>query len=377
MELSAFVRSVGFAASSAALLCVAGAFNGWERTGGRGETLARRLRTAELNKPDATLLQRGYYENLMGAGRLNSQLFQIYTGQPQLDRFDESVAARPRRDFLGVEMVPNVRTVFRGGALSINRWGFRGGDYEMEPGPETYRIVVIGASITMGWGVADGEPFPDQLEERLNDDANRAPFRTYEVLNFAVPGYSPPQQLLHLRRALRFRPNAVLVVSHELEIDRGITRMVSARLGGIRIPFDSLQRATDHAWAGVTTRQAAEKRLMMHRHELQDWIHGQMADSIRAYGAQPVWVFLPALDHNPDPAEIDRLAAGAARAGMVIVDLRHAYDGLDQRTLRINDADRHPNPEGHELVGALLDSALRYTPALHQFLPPPSGDRRR
>jgi hypothetical protein len=374
--LSPFSRSVCFGAASAALLCAAGAFQGFDRFGGRGETLARRLRTAELNKPDATLLQRGYYENLMGAGRFDSQLFEIFTGEPQLERFDQSVAARKRGDFLDVEMVPDIRTVFRGGAFSTNRWGFRGHDYEREPPARTFRMAVLGASITMGWGVADGEPFTDRLEERLNADAGSAPFEAYEVLNFAVAGYTPPQQLLQLRRALNFHPHAVLVVAHEVEIDRGLARIAAAGPGGDGIPLDSLQRAAQWAWQGATSRQAAERRLHPHRYQLLEWIYQRMADESRAHQAIPVWVFLPALDAMPDHAEIDRLAEIARRAGLVVVDLHHVYDGLDPRTLRIGQADRHPNPAGHGLVGRALDSALRATPALQPYLPAAPGGPR-
>jgi hypothetical protein len=371
---SPFVRSVGFATVSLALLCAAGAWEGWDRAGSRVAGVGQRLKTAELNRVDATQLQRGYYENLMGAGRFNSQLFQLYTGQPPIERFDESPAARQRDDFLDVEMVPDVRTAFHGKSFTTNEWGFRGRSYDRDPPAGTFRIAVLGASITMGWGVADGEPFSDRLEHRLNADAAAAlRFRSFEVLNFAVAGYSPPQQLLQLRRALSFRPHAVLVVAHEVEIDRGITRLAAARERGIAIPLDSLQRAADRAWEGVTTRQAAERRLQPHRYELLEWIYRQMVEQTVAQGALTVWLFLPALDHLPEPSEIDRLAALAERAGMTVVDLRHVYDGVDSRHLRVSAADRHPNAQGHDRVAAALDRALRALPELQPYLPPMSG----
>lgn len=373
---SPFARSAGITTVSLTLLYVAGAWDGWSRLGEGAAGLGQRLKTAELNRVDATQLQRGYYENLMGAGRFNSQLFQLYTGQPPLERFDESPAARKRDDFLDVEMAPDVRTAFHGKPFTTNEWGFRGRSYDREPPAGAYRIAVLGASITMGWGVADGEPFADRLEDRLNQDARGAFFESYEVLNFAVAGYSPPQQLLQLRRALTFRPDVVVVVAHEVEIDRGIARLAGARPAGVDIPLDSLQRAADWAWEGVTTRPAAERRLQAHRYELLEWIYRQMAEQTRAQGALPVWLFLPALDHLPQPGEIDRLATMARRAGMIVVDLRHVYDGVNPRELRVSATDRHPNARGHDMVAAALDSALRAVPALQISLPPTPGDPR-
>lgn len=374
---SSFGRSVALTTCAAAALCAAGVWDGWGRFGAEGVAFATRLRTGELSKTDATLMQRGYYENLMGAGRFNSRLFEVFMGEPRAERFDESDAARPRDDFLDLEIVPDVRTSFRGASFTTNRWGFRDRDYERGRPPETYRIAVLGASITMGWGVADGAPFADRLEERLNADAADAPFRAYEVLNLAVAGYTPPQQLMQLHRALAFEPHAVMVVSHEVEIDRGLARLVRAREAGLPIPFDSLQRAADRAWEGEASRQAAERRLRPHRYELLEWIYREMVAACRERGVVPVWVFVPTLDRVPHAREIDTLRAVAARAGMVVVDLRQVYDAANRRALRLGDADRHPTAEGHALVAAALDSALRATPSLAWNLPPARGERQR
>jgi hypothetical protein len=161
-----------------------------------------------------------------------------------------------------------------------------------------------------------------------------------------------------------------------VEIDRALARIAGAGPNGDGIPLDSLQRAGRWAWQGVTTRQAAERRLQPYRYQLLEWIYCQMVEEARAHQVIPVWVFFPALDAMPDHAEIERLADLARRAGMVVVDLHHVYDGFDTRTLRIGQADRHPNRAGHELVGGALDRALRATPALQPYLPRAPGDPR-
>ena len=61
----------------------------------------------------------------------------------------------------------------------------------------------------MGNGVADNETFEHLVEQRLN---NELAGRKFEILNFAVDGYTLPQQLALLQdRVLQFAPDMVIV----------------------------------------------------------------------------------------------------------------------------------------------------------------------
>lgn len=67
------------------------------------------------------------------------------------------------------------------------------------------RAVLLGDSVSWGWGVDDGARFSDLLDRRLGPDV--------EVLNLAVPGYGTDQQLLALRRhGFDWDPDVVVVV---------------------------------------------------------------------------------------------------------------------------------------------------------------------
>lgn len=94
--------------------------------------------------------------------------------------------------------------------VTINRWGFRGQDWEVDKAPGVLRIVLLGDSLVFGQGVSDGETFGAQLEKILNTQA--APGWRYEVLNFGVSGYDTGHELKVLKHyALRFRPDLVLL----------------------------------------------------------------------------------------------------------------------------------------------------------------------
>ena len=97
--------------------------------------------------------------------------------------------------------------------ITINRWGMRDQDYAEKRAPATFRAAVLGASSVMGWGVNDGETFEALLEARLNRELANSPFARYELLNYGVPGYQPPQQMVNLERALKLEPNAIMFIA--------------------------------------------------------------------------------------------------------------------------------------------------------------------
>lgn len=81
---------------------------------------------------------------------------------------------------------PNVRGRLPNGVpYRTNRFGIRGPDITLDKPPGTFRIAVIGDSVTMGAGVADEDTYARRIERRLNA---RGDGRHYEVVNLGMPG---------------------------------------------------------------------------------------------------------------------------------------------------------------------------------------------
>jgi hypothetical protein len=179
------------------------------------------LRSGRLSRLDNAALERGYYENLLGVNRFNSQLWEVYAKRPA-NWFDIESGALKQHigGFAQVGLRPSFVAETNYGAVTINRWGMRDQDYELRPPPGAYRVALLGPSNVMGWGVADGATFEALLESRLNRERAGAPFAKYEILNFGVPGYQPPQQLVALEKALAFAPSAVFYVATGRELSR-------------------------------------------------------------------------------------------------------------------------------------------------------------
>jgi hypothetical protein len=99
---------------------------------------------------------------------------------------------------------------FAGVPVKIDRLELRDPrEYSLQKGPHTFRILVLGDSVTFGHGAVYEQTYPRLLEDRL-----RAwqPTVDWQVWNAAVPGYNTSQELAHLLEVGdRFQPDLVIV----------------------------------------------------------------------------------------------------------------------------------------------------------------------
>jgi lysophospholipase L1-like esterase len=111
---------------------------------------------------------------------------------------------------LGQRLAPGYDGWFAGVPVHINALGFRDTrDYPLDKPPGTFRILVLGDSVTFGHGALSDTTYPYLLERRLREwraDIN------WEVWNLGVPGYNTTQELKYLERiGPRYRPDLVIV----------------------------------------------------------------------------------------------------------------------------------------------------------------------
>ena len=319
-------------------------------------TFVHSLRSGQLSRLDTAKLERGYYENLLSVDRFNSQLWEVYTNKPAnwLD-VDNANIKRFVSGFQRSELIPSFVFSSRYGPISINRLGMRDRDYADTPAPGTYRAVVLGASSVMGWGVADGETFEALIENRLNSEFREGPFQRYELLNMAVPGYEPPQQLLPFTRALELQPHAVYYVATGREIKRSVRYLANAARDGLEIPFERLRQIVEEA--GVTPKMdeaAAMRALAPFGGEILAYIYKDMVEKSRSRGIVPVWIFLPQVRQGQWVEETPEILKIAKESGFVMINMDDVYADLDVAAIRLAEWDHHPNARGHEVTAERL-----------------------
>jgi hypothetical protein len=327
--------------------------------------LIQSLRSGGLSRVDTALLERGYYEDLTRVDRFNSQLWDLYMRKSVqwLDSAESSALLKFTGDFRQTELIASIASETRYGTIRTNRWGMRDRDYEQLPAPGTHRIAVLGASTVMGWGVGDGETFEAIVEDRLNRERAGQPHERYEILNFAVPGYHPLQQLAALDKVFVFRPGAVLYMGTGREPGGAADYLARAVRGRIAVPYDYLKETARQAQIDASTDETtALRRLEPFRWEILTWLYREIVQRCREQGSVPAWVFVPQVprdaDGDPWQHEIDRVRRIAEEAGFAVIDLRDVYDGHDLNTVRIAEWDNHPNARGHRYIAERLYQGL-------------------
>jgi lysophospholipase L1-like esterase len=129
-------------------------------------------------------------------------------------------------DAIAFEYIPNVEI----GNIKINSSGFRDDPFPLQKDVSEVRILWLGDSIVMGWGVAKEERFTDILNIKLKEQNSRI-----RTINMAVESYSNYQELLVLqRKGIAVNPDVVIlgfcwndILKYEHFVDSsGINRFV-------------------------------------------------------------------------------------------------------------------------------------------------------
>lgn len=111
---------------------------------------------------------------------------------------------------LGQRLSANYDGWFAGVPAHTNSLGFRDArEYSLTKQPGTFRIVVLGDSVTFGHGALYETSYPYLLEQRLRE---WRPDVKWEVWNLGVPGYNTAQELAYLEEiGDRYAPDLVVV----------------------------------------------------------------------------------------------------------------------------------------------------------------------
>jgi hypothetical protein len=111
---------------------------------------------------------------------------------------------------LGQRLAAGYDGWFAGVPVRINQLGFRDmREYAVTKAPQTFRIIVLGDSVTFGHGAIYHATYPYLLEQRLRQ---WRPETDWQVWNLGVPGYNTSQELAYLERVgPTFQPDLVVV----------------------------------------------------------------------------------------------------------------------------------------------------------------------
>ncbi len=115
------------------------------------------------------------------------------------------IALKSKNKLLVYEFKPNYENEKEG--YFLNSFGFRDDEFSYEK--ETFRIALIGDSVTFGLFINDSDYI---ASERLEEYLNRNSSVNYEVYNFGVSGYSLFQERILLNETvMKFKPDIIII----------------------------------------------------------------------------------------------------------------------------------------------------------------------
>lgn len=105
---------------------------------------------------------------------------------------------------------PGSHYEWQGIPVAINSHGLRGPETTYEKPPATFRVLNLGDSIVMGWGVREENTYGRRLESMLNDGSSGD--LRFEVINAGVPGWNLENALAYLQaEGLKYEPDLILL----------------------------------------------------------------------------------------------------------------------------------------------------------------------
>src|SRR6266404_6637840 len=270
--------------------------------------LIARLHNDVLNARDMDQQRRGYYEEL-DVGRTENW---AWHGAEEPEDWSKGkkafVHARP--DFLLTDVVPSMSTVLGGAPCTSNSLGMRDREYQKVKPSNTYRILLLGASNDMGWGVKNDQTYENLVEDKLNSRVPDARYSRYEILNLSVAADSILQRVLRLEQVgFEFQPGAVILSVTAVDDQFIASSVRKALIQGIE-PYPGYREVVESVVgrAHVNGKMPAvmiERRLQPYAAELCEWSFQRFAQQCAQRGVRPLVIYRPA------PADFSGLESAA------------------------------------------------------------------
>jgi lysophospholipase L1-like esterase len=261
---------------------------------------------------------------------------------------------------LGLEPARNASAVLQSVEIRLNEWGLRGGPVRT-PAPKR-RILFLGGSIVLGWGVSEQDTISFRLQQLLQDEGEDA-----EVLNGGVANYNAERYVerfltqleglnptdivvqYFLRDAEKLDPASdnILLRHSEFALTTWIALSRLANRSGVPSPVDHYRDVYREDQPGYIE---MKKKLKM----LTDYAHSR---NIRLYLAM-----------TPDVHDLpnchfgfvhDRMKAIAGELGIRYIDFLPALEKPPPEELWTIPGDLHPNALAHHLMADALLPVIR------------------
>lgn len=264
---------------------------------------------------------------------------------------------------------PNSRGSLMGVPIAINSKGLRDSEYDYKKPEGVYRILIVGDSLTFGWGVESQDTFSGILEKRLNEQNTLSgKYKEIQVINAGIGNYNTTQELVFLREdGLKYEPDEVMLAHFtndaeqtQREANNFLTRnfilyasTVSFKNKIIAV-FDD-RRNYEYYYKGLY-REAywAEYQKVLTAFE----------DETKKYEIKLTVLLLPEfhdLVNYQLEDEHQKMVRFFKERGVAVMDSLEVFRGEEGRSFWVASDDSHPNASAHRIIADFLFEKMRNT----------------
>jgi lysophospholipase L1-like esterase len=276
-------------------------------------------------------------------------------------RYAQELKVLSSNPHLGHEHLPNKEAVLQSVVIRTNNWGLRGGDVADDAGVGTRRILLLGSSIALGWGVNEDATLAGQLQHKFDAAGRHA-----EVLNGGIGNYNAERAIERfLIKLAPLRPSDIVYLAfvrdgEPLESGGGNWLLrhselaVTLWIAGTRIfgrtGEANLVRHYQDVYAPGSANLAAMKEAF-----------AKLADYAKVNHVRVTMAMVPDIHNLTDYrlGFVHAIFKGVAQDdGFAFIDLLPAFAGLRPEEIYAIPGDPHPNARGHALMAEAIFPVL-------------------
>lgn len=265
---------------------------------------------------------------------------------------------------VGHDHTPDTESFLMGADVEINSMGLRDREYPLAKPEGMTRIVMLGDSVTFGWGVEEEDTVSTLLENRLNDGL-AAP--VYEVINAGVGNYNSSMEITSfLEREAKLNPDIVVLNYFINDAEPTPQRKNSTVLENsyaavyIMSRIDILERTY---FGGADWRDYYSA---LYDEDAAGWQQNReairrLAEYCERNGIALMIVNYPELHQLADypfPHVTDKVRALAAELDAPFHDLLPSVREFEPESLWVSPTDAHPNAKATRAFAASIEAAL-------------------
>ncbi len=254
----------------------------------------------------------------------------------------------------------NKEAILQNVRIRINNWGLRGKKIQLS-NKDVRRILFLGGSITLGWGVEEEDTMTAQLGKMFLENGYEV-----EVLNAGIGNYNTKRYVSRfLNRLSDLRPNDIVV--HYFLRDAEELKPAKANI----LLKNSQLALTLWLAYNRTFRSTGEESIIDHYRKVYDVRSAgyidmrnnlkRLAEYSKKEGINIYLLMTPDI-HNLKDYKFSyihkQIKEIAVKQGYIFIDSLPKFIGRDSRTLFAMPGDPHPNKIGHKLMAELIFKAL-------------------